>query len=738
MTGCVLEHILGSSSLSSLEKLFYLLSTSLALINSQNNKQMSCSLASSSWAKMLDCSRSQIFLMQKSLEEKGYLLIKKDKNSDGQNKRNLLTPTLPDAVFDILRNAQNRVGKGDEPYVNTSSTGFTLESKLGYLSRTKLFIPLNYNILKIISSSIDLTPIYKVTWLDFYTKCYKNHIAANKKSDFAFITSYKELMDNYGCSRNSLSKIMNFLENNGFITKNRYFLKKDKNSSLEDRADKSIWQITLSLPNSYNLELENIKDRAGINRESIFIPDNEINQPERIYKELENNDFIDQESYLENEEEYIDNILDALDELSAINKNLDDDICSISNVSMSETLKDPKVSSVGSFSDSNDSALSSVVQSNAASPDPHIAKSSLYKKKYSKLNLKEIKSNLEATPKVLFGFLERKNKIRKNKTKSTEFNIISSLIRNKLKILPREKADKARKFAYSLFSQSLAKGYAATLSKHELAKQFIYHAATWKPTKLGSISFSNEIDVSLAIAWKRVADGTWKAPLALVKAGILQNEYQYHLIKYQKFGTLSPELRNLEIDVKKLLGGYLNLTYEITSAPNNSKELSFSSLETENTNLHHNLYENSTNSNKIGANNLDNFNESGCRMSKKATLEFTHDLSNLPSAELKAKYENGFDFGFELELEKITVHEKDFTNLPEHERHLKVTTDRASDLMSMKTIEGNEYYFNLNSMEVNSDGDFVMILKPTELKLFPTKELEGIEFEKIMIDRPVI
>jgi predicted nucleic acid-binding protein len=42
--------------------------------------------------------------------------------------------------------------------------------------------------------------------------------------------------------------------------------------------------------------------------------------------------------------------------------------------------------------------------------------------------------------------------IKKKDVIKKKFNIHSELIREKLKILPKDKADKARKFAYSLLS----------------------------------------------------------------------------------------------------------------------------------------------------------------------------------------------------------------------------------------------------------------------------------------------
>jgi hypothetical protein len=141
LPGCVITHILQNQDLSNLEKIFYLIADSLALINFHCNKQRAIALAADSWAKKLNCSRSQIFTMQKNLAAKGYFILYKDKNSYGQNNRNLIYPTLPDHVFELLRTSPDRTGEEHLPYVDTN------ESKREYLDRSKLFISISYLIL---------------------------------------------------------------------------------------------------------------------------------------------------------------------------------------------------------------------------------------------------------------------------------------------------------------------------------------------------------------------------------------------------------------------------------------------------------------------------------------------------------------------------------------------------------------------------------------------------------------
>ena len=105
-------------------------------------------------------------------------------------------------------------------------------------------------------------------------------------------------------------------------------------------------------------------------------------------------------------------------------------------------------------------------QSGGIKSAPHVAKSGLLLNKDLLSKIKDIKSNLGLAPKVLFNnFLKRFSKDESgvdvgNKKewviREKEFNIHSELIRAKLKMLPKDKADKARKFAYSLVSKGLA------------------------------------------------------------------------------------------------------------------------------------------------------------------------------------------------------------------------------------------------------------------------------------------
>jgi hypothetical protein len=214
--------------------------------------------------------------MQRSLVKKGYFIINKDFDEIGRNNRNLITTTLPTSVFNHL-NEKFLDRAGDHAPYNP-----LIECKRSYLDRTKLFIRLNYNLLKLISSNEYANSRQKVMWLGFYTSYYKNYMLLTKKgfglgrysysddSSFSFITSYKELAELHSCNTKYISKTIRTLEKLGFIkTKNIYIRKKGDSNSGDDcmaqeRQDKSLWKITLSLPAECILELEKIKDRSNL------------------------------------------------------------------------------------------------------------------------------------------------------------------------------------------------------------------------------------------------------------------------------------------------------------------------------------------------------------------------------------------------------------------------------------------------------------------------------------------
>lgn len=294
ITGCILSHILSSKELSSLEKMYYILADGLSCINFSKGRNRSISLPAKSWVGRLSCSKSEVFVLQKSLEDKGYFIITRDKNDKGQNKRNIITTTIPDQVFNDLKYEPDRFDLGDIDNTQTHHSKSdaidnifvpTLEGKRQHLEKTKMFIRVPYKFLKQLNSSCSISATAKTIILYLFTKIYKSSLSSNNNKDSKHrdnrvtteiyidtissnknecfdacdhayahdrflthnqhyvVTSYQELQKELKLHRNSLAKSLKDLEDNNLISKKRFFIKdtEDYNS----RASKSLWQISL-------------------------------------------------------------------------------------------------------------------------------------------------------------------------------------------------------------------------------------------------------------------------------------------------------------------------------------------------------------------------------------------------------------------------------------------------------------------------------------------------------------
>ncbi|MFV9895261.1 MAG: DnaA N-terminal domain-containing protein [Rickettsiales endosymbiont of Dermacentor nuttalli] len=264
ITGCLLSHILSCSRLSSLEKMYYILADSISYINSSKGRNRSISLPAKSWSSRLSCSKAEVFVLQKSLEDKGYFLIHRDKNEKGQNNRNIITTTIPDKVFNDLKYEPDRFALcdiNDEAVHQNNSKSLdlidktfipTIEGKRQHLEKTKMFIRVSYQFLKQLNSNCSISAISKIILLYLFTKIYKS--SANKYNyddsdsaltykSYSIVTSYQELQKELKLHRNSLAKALKDLEDHNFISKQRFFIKdtEDHNS----RADKSLWKISV-------------------------------------------------------------------------------------------------------------------------------------------------------------------------------------------------------------------------------------------------------------------------------------------------------------------------------------------------------------------------------------------------------------------------------------------------------------------------------------------------------------
>jgi|GEM_PF-5237443 len=211
IASCVCEHIITTSTLTASQKLYYILADCLALVNLNLGGKREVKLSSNKWAKRLGCSKSTILNLQEYLEEKGYFDVQRGKNEFKQDNRNIITPTMPDDIFNTLEAAENRT---EETLPFDTSKG----CKRSYLDKAKLFIPINYQLLLLVFSSSKLNSTQKITWLDFYIRSYKLYIANlnSDKNDIDEVIGREKFLkklEKYKFNDISLDEINNNLRN---------------------------------------------------------------------------------------------------------------------------------------------------------------------------------------------------------------------------------------------------------------------------------------------------------------------------------------------------------------------------------------------------------------------------------------------------------------------------------------------------------------------------------------------
>lgn len=291
LASCVVDHIITTDALTDREKLFYLVADSLASIRNKSGKERSMALSAEKWMKRLGCSKGFVFSMQKSLAEKGYFSVTKDKTESGRDKRNIIVPTLPDLVFnDLLESSKN---------ISDDLKDFEVgvDTKRGYLDRTRLFIKINYQLLKAIVLDENISSFQKVIWLDLFTKCYiiGKHSKACKTSNPNLTASYKELSIRYNCNQSHLSQTLGSLKKLSYLKAEQFYV--HSGPAINDRCDKSLWRISPTLPQNLVHLLpkhgyEVSETGVNSNDDSDNFPDDGFSNPyPRITKPLLNKDF---------------------------------------------------------------------------------------------------------------------------------------------------------------------------------------------------------------------------------------------------------------------------------------------------------------------------------------------------------------------------------------------------------------------------------------------------------------
>jgi DNA-binding transcriptional regulator YhcF (GntR family) len=323
----------------------------------------------------------------------------------------------------------------------------------------------------------------------------------NDDSSFSFITSYRELADLYSCNSKNISKSIRALEKLGFIKAQNIYIRKkygdNDDCRVQERQDQSLWKITLSLPDECISELEKVKNRSNlklkyVKNELAAIENNvapKLIEDCLILGGIKFNLNLDQSRVLKSiivddddcstavncdgnikaisplphaapcNESYINSVMGELD--IETTWKVEDKLEESSRRDDSEFLSDePETLSTSSSLEELDKKIE---KNDGIKSVPHVAKSGLLLNKDLISKIKDIKSNLGATPEVLFNnFLKRfsKNESDKNAdskkhgiAKDREFNIHSELIRENLKYYRKTKLIKLEDLLTLLFQR---------------------------------------------------------------------------------------------------------------------------------------------------------------------------------------------------------------------------------------------------------------------------------------------
>jgi hypothetical protein len=218
VAGCIFHHICIASNLSSIEKIYYLLLDCEAIINLKRGGNRATASTAKIWAKRLSCSKSQIFTMQKSLEKKQYLHIKRSTNANNQNNRNLLSTSLPKSVFERLvdDHSTDRLIKK-----NTDDGNSDVVDYRAYLDQTKILVKVDFALFRKIIASQQISYIAKLFCIDCYSPCYLPNIRGDDKGLYQSTFTYSSIMERYNITRVRLSSILVKLDRINWIHKHR-------------------------------------------------------------------------------------------------------------------------------------------------------------------------------------------------------------------------------------------------------------------------------------------------------------------------------------------------------------------------------------------------------------------------------------------------------------------------------------------------------------------------------------
>ena len=576
----LLYKIISNNDFNHLEKAYYLLADLYANLRRQKQELREIEKSAKEWAALLGCSEEWVFKMQKKLESLGFFYIIREKDEDNQNEKNIIIPTLPDALFYELAQEPNRIGKEHLSFSPTEHEG----CKRSFLDDSKMFITFNLKMIKLLLSDHNLTALQKLIWIYFFSRSHRSYTDSYGDGTRNFITTYQEIAALFSCKENTVSTAIISLFQLGYISKRQFRIKGSE--KIGRRKKKSCWEISALFPQNQMETLLKQPDRQNLS--PLTLDDFRLyDLNKQVTKQQQTDsyllDYHDRSAISHSTRQFNNknNILNTknIDQIETTNNQFDTThdnnkssnvFCQQNLIASSTEIAEglqitEKFNANASKLAENTDYPKAIKQADLALTNQEhwlvtktaytlqlrlndaceLAGININHHDLATIKLKEAKFN--QTEQTLIDMWHDFANMPLSKLEKEEFLLRRSWLlklipvqtttnsympelsqvateHNDLPVLPGDKEDKARKFAYALQERKLAKGYAAKIKPEELASEFIHHAATWHPERLHCKTREEQIDAALSFAWKAVEQGRWKCPYQWLNAQIAERE----------------------------------------------------------------------------------------------------------------------------------------------------------------------------------------------------------------------
>ena len=252
-SNCVIEHITETDLLTPSEKLYYLVNDfyeqSLKYQANENNKKSlsKVKFSASKIGGLLGFSKSKIFDIQQKLERLEYLQVNRSTNLLNMNNVNVTSTTLPKNIFSKLMLSTKSKAMNNK----VSSEELSSDQRRNIISKTKLFIPLNFDLFRFIFFHKKLSCNSKLLYLKLFSIIHR----IKKKHNYPIYAGGIEtntLLKDCNISRSTLFRSIKQLQANNLIKCEK--IRTESSAISSNRFDKIINYTQILVPK----ELEHV------------------------------------------------------------------------------------------------------------------------------------------------------------------------------------------------------------------------------------------------------------------------------------------------------------------------------------------------------------------------------------------------------------------------------------------------------------------------------------------------